>query len=136
MKASSTKTKAKTEIVEAANEAIQLLKDATSKATVAISDAALGASKLIASNALEATRLLASNASEAAKIVNIKGSDDHDILMKLETKVDILIISVDKMNNKDDDYVLKEDFTFWRNLLVSGMILTIFIGIITNFIKQ
>lgn len=44
--------------------------------------------------------------------------------------------SVKDLANKDSNYVSKEDFTFWRNLLVSGMLLTIFVGIITNYIRQ
>lgn len=36
----------------------------------------------------------------------------------------------------DDTYVKKDDFLFWRNILISGIILTIFLGIISQFIKQ
>ncbi len=38
------------------------------------------------------------------------------------------------INSKDEQYVLKEDFAFWRNLLVSGMLLTIVVAILTKLI--
>lgn len=36
---------------------------------------------------------------------------------------------------KDTQYVLKDDFNFWRNILVSGLLLTLAVGVISNFIK-
>lgn len=65
----------------------------------------------------------------------IIATGDHDLLIKLETKVDGLITSMKDLIAKDNNYVLKEDFTFWRNILVSGMLLSIFIGVILSFIK-
>lgn len=64
-------------INKAANEAVQVISDAAKIATAAIAEAALNA-----------TKLLATNAQEAAKVVNIKGADDHDLLIKLDTKVE------------------------------------------------
>lgn len=37
--------------------------------------------------------------------------------------------------DKDESFVKKEEFIFWRNLLVTGMIGTIFIGIVMSAIK-
>ena len=68
-----------TSIEKAANSAVAMLAEAAAKATQAISSAAL-----------DATKLLASQASEAAKITNGKGSDDHDMIVRLDTKMDDL----------------------------------------------
>lgn len=36
---------------------------------------------------------------------------------------------------RDDSYVKKDEFIFWRNLLVSGILLTIFIGVVSSLIR-
>ena len=64
-------------INNAASEAVKVISDAAGKATQAIADAALSA-----------TKLLATNAAEAAKITNVKGSDDHDLLVELKVKME------------------------------------------------
>lgn len=63
----------------AASEAVKIISDAASKATTAIADAALSASKL-----------LASNAAEAVKVSSVKDGNDHDLLQRLDQKVDSL----------------------------------------------
>lgn len=68
-----------TNLNKAASDAVQVISDAANKATTAIAEAALNA-----------TKLLATNAQEAAKVVNTKGADDHDLLIKLDTKVEAL----------------------------------------------
>lgn len=52
-------------------------------------------------------------------------------------KLDIAEIKevIKSFSNRDAQYVLKDDFTFWRNLLVGGLLVTIFIGIVMNLIK-
>lgn len=40
------------------------------------------------------------------------------------------------INSKDNNFVSKEDFFFWRNVLITGILLTIFLGIIANFLKK
>lgn len=60
---------------------------------------------------------------------------DHDLLIKLETKVDGLILSMKELSLKDNNYVLKDEFNFWRTLLVSGMLLSIFIGVLMSLLK-
>ena len=37
---------------------------------------------------------------------------------------------------KPETYVTKDDFAFWRNLLVSGLLLSIAIGVVMNLIKN
>lgn len=51
---------------------------------------------------------------------------------------DILEIkqSIKDMVDKDAQYVLKEDFMFWRNILVGTMIVTIFLSIVLKFIQK
>ena len=118
-------TSAKTDIERAASEAVKVIAEATATAA-----------KTIAMAAEAATRVVAANATEAAKVVATQNSGDHDLLQRVDTKVDGLKEAVDKLFSRDEDYVMKEDFNFWRNILVSGMILTIFIGIVTDFIKK
>ena len=52
-------------------------------------------------------------------------------------KVDIKEIkdSLKEITSRDDSYVLKEDFVFWRNLLVSGLLVSLLIGVILNLLK-
>ena len=40
------------------------------------------------------------------------------------------------LTTRDTLYVLKEDFFFWRNILVSGVLMTIFISVILKYINQ
>lgn len=40
-----------------------------------------------------------------------------------------------KIDNLDSRFADKEQFIFWRNILVSGIILSIFLGVINTFIK-
>lgn len=53
-----------------------------------IEQAAQSAIKVLADAANEATRAIATAAGEATKLVNITSSADHDLLIKLETKMD------------------------------------------------
>lgn len=40
--------------------------------------------------------------------------------------------SIKTLNDKDELYVLKEDFVFWRNLLITSMLGTIFISVLVK----
>lgn len=44
-------------------------------------------------------------------------------------------VAIKELTDKEDIYVLKEDFLFWRNLLVGGLFLTLAVGVLQNFIK-
>ena len=102
----------------------------------------------IGNAASEAVRVIAHAAEEAAKVVsaaaaaaattqtsNVKSSEDHDLLIEVKTKVDALIISVEKLTTRDDLYVLKDDFNLWRNILISGLLLTIAASILLKFFQ-
>lgn len=41
----------------------------------------------------------------------------------------------DFIRRADDSYARKEEFIFWRNLMISGIVGTIFLGIISQYIK-
>lgn len=101
----------------------------------AISEAASEAVKTISSAAAEARSVVATNAAEAARTLVLNNAGDHDLLQRVDQKVDALIVTVDKISEKDNLYVLKDEFIFWRNLIVGGLLLTIAVGVISNFLK-
>jgi len=53
-------------------------------------------------------------------------------------KLDVAEIktAVKALSDRDGLYVLRDDFTFWRNLLVGGLLVSIFIGVVMNLIKN
>jgi len=56
---------------------------------------------------------------------------------KVEDKMDKLGDKFDRfIQSADNKYADKENFIFWRNLLISGMIFSIFIGIISILIEK
>lgn len=105
------------------------------EAIKAISLAASEAVKTISAAAADARSVVSANAAEAAKIVTATTSGDHDLLVELRSEMRNLKVAVEKLSENDNSYVLKEDFAFWRNILVSGMLLSIFIGVVFNFLK-
>lgn len=40
------------------------------------------------------------------------------------------------ITDRDENFVKKDEFIFWRNLLVSGLIATIFVGVIVSLLKK
>ena len=54
----------------------------------------------------------------------------------IKTDVSEIKKSVKELAERDGLYVLKDDFSFWRNLLVGGILVSIFIGVVMNLIKQ
>jgi|ERR1035437_6353151 hypothetical protein len=117
-----TVTQIKSEIASASQDAVKL-----------IAQAAKDASTLIAASATEARNVVSVNAADAARVLATTNSGDHDLLQRVDTKVDALIITVDKISTRDNLYVLKEDFFFWRNIIVVGMLLTIFTSVVTRY---
>jgi len=82
----------------AASEAIKEIANAAGQATKLIADSAGDASKLIATSAgdavkvlanatNEASKVVANNAAEALKVSTATSSCDHDLLIRLETKM-------------------------------------------------
>jgi hypothetical protein len=61
----------------------------------------------------------------------------------LETKVDKIDVKQDALSDKMDKfmneirngYVRNEDFTFWRNILVSGLLLAIGAAVIAKYLN-
>ncbi len=53
-------------------------------------------------------------------------------------KLDVAEIkrAVKALSDRDSQYVTKDDFAFWRNLLVGGLLVSIFIGVVMNLIKN
>ena len=70
-------SKAKTDIETAASDAVKIIAQASSTAASAL-----------ASAASDATKTIANAAAEAVKVNNVKGNDDHDLLIELKTKMD------------------------------------------------
>lgn len=80
-------------------EAINIIAVAKEEALAIIATAAREAKQTVASDRTDATKLLASNAADAARVANVKGSDDHDLLTKLDTKLEILMADVKNLKN-------------------------------------
>ena len=100
----------------------------------AISSAASDAVKTISAAAAEAKNVVSVNAAEAAKILNVTNSGDHDLLQRVDTKVDLLIKTVDSLSSRDNLFVLKDEFNLWRNILIVSMLGTIFVAVLLKFL--
>ena len=93
--------------------------------------------------AIESAAVAAKTAAEAAVVLGKTAADTAPALARAKADADgasavlthgVAFIkaeigeikdAVKILAAKDGNYVLKEDFTFWRNLLVSGMLTTI-----------
>ena len=71
--------------------------------------------------------LVKKTAQETATALNIQYIQ-RDILDIKQAIKDLL--------TRDDKYALKEDFVFWRNLLVSGLLVSIAIIVISDFFQK
>jgi type IV secretory pathway component VirB8 len=80
----------------------------------------------LAKEALDASKLVKDTAERVATAMNI-AQIQKDIT---EIKESIRGWSEDK-----EKFVLKEEFVYWRNLLVSGILLTIAVGAIVSLLK-
>lgn len=127
-------------IAQATETAAKTLGNATDKATSIIASAALEASKLLASAALEASKLIASNAAEAVKVSNKQNGNDHDLLIRLETKMEGLKSDIrdlkDGTNNKIADHekrlgALESSKTRQNTLMSIGIgLLSLLVGLL------
>lgn len=112
------------------------LKIAAEAALKTLTDASNQAIKTIAEAASQASKVVSANAATAANVVNTAQSGDHDLLIKLETKVDGLREDIKDITARDDKFVLKEDYIVWRNLLIVGLLGSIAIGVLSRlFLK-
>lgn len=60
----------------------------------------------------------------------------HTDIGYIKTDIGEIKTTLKELSARDGLYVLKDDFTFWRNLLVSGLLLSIAIGVVMNLIKN
>lgn len=84
-------------------KAVNVIAAAVKEALAIIATAAREAAQLVASDVRDATKLLASNAADAAKVANVKGADDHDLLVELKTKMEGLIADIKEYKNDKAD---------------------------------
>ena len=57
-------------------------------------------------------------------------------MKQMHENIEVIKTDIHEIKAKlDDVYVKKEDFFFWRNILISGIILSLFIGVILNLLK-
>lgn len=73
----------------------------------------------------------------AAALIKKTAEDTAMALNVQYIQRDILEIkqSIKDMLSKDDNFVHKDEFVFWRNILVSGMLLTVALGVIVNAVR-
>jgi hypothetical protein len=81
-------TLAKTALASAAADASSVIANATANATATLSTATQQATITLANAAEAAARVVANVAAETAKTTTIQNAGDHDMLIKLETKMD------------------------------------------------
>lgn len=118
-------------INQAASVAANVVADAASQAKAVISQAAAGAMSTLTTAAAVQSRDI-----EFIKEGMNKLNDKFD-------KVDLKYVSVDvfkpyalAIDELEKNVVRKDDFVFWRNLLVSGMLLTIFLAALANIFNK
>lgn len=151
-------TKALIKIDTAADRATEKLAISAELASSAIAVAADKASSAIASALLDANKLVASQAASAAKVVDVAHGNDHDLIIKLDTKMDglsdqikklddnstrrINTLEVEKLNCKDSyATIYKKDVddrldaiearTWW----IIVFLITSLLGVVYNLIK-
>lgn len=127
-------------IADAAEKAANKIDAATERAASLLAGAADKATTALASAAKDANILLASNASEAAKITSKPAGEDHDLLIRLETKLENLRTDIkdlkDGTNDKIADHerrlgALESSKTKQNTLMSIGIgILTLLVGLL------
>lgn len=94
-------SQAKIEIAKAADDAVKLIASAAADNVKILANAASDATRLIANATMEAAKVVANTAAATAKVVDTKTSGDHDLLTKLDTKVDQIQADVTVLKNQD-----------------------------------
>ena len=83
----------------------------TASARVNIENEASEAVRVVANAAAEATKVIASAAAEAVKVNNAKSVDDHDLLIKISTLIDVMQKDITEIKSgtasKIDDHELR-----------------------------
>ena len=88
------------------------LENAAADAVKVISEAAKNATAAIAQAAESAAKVVANNAEVQAKIAAIPtpaSMDDHNLLMRLDQKVDNIQTTVNKLTDRDVNYITKDE---------------------------
>jgi hypothetical protein len=119
-----------------------------------ISTAAQEAVRTISAAAAEAKAVVNVNAADAARVLATTNSGDHDLLQRVDTKVDALIITVDKISLRDNLFVTQTEHnevikvttdhetririieTNVTRIVTWGTALVIFVGILEFLIRQ
>ena len=58
-------------------------------------------------------------------------------IKQLHENVETIKVDIHEIKAKlDDVYVRKEDFFFWRNILISGILVSLAVGVMLNLIKK
>jgi nicotinic acid phosphoribosyltransferase len=85
--------------MENLSKAKQEIAIASADAVKAIAVAAEAAGKVISTAAHEASQVVVNNATQTAKQLTVRGSDDHDRLVVLDTKMDGLSDQIKELKN-------------------------------------
>lgn len=80
-----------------------------------------------AENASVAARLVKETADATATALNIQYIQKDITEIKMDIKA---------LTDRDGSYVLKEEFAFWRNILVGGLLLSIAAGVLMNVFQK
>lgn len=89
------------------------IQNAASDAVRAISDAAAKATSVIAQAAETAAKVVSNNAEVQAKVIalpTLQETNDHNLLIKLDTKVDNIQQDLTSLKNQHNGYVIKPEF--------------------------
>jgi len=98
--------------------------------------AANEALKVISSAAAEAAKVIANASAEALKVSQLQNTKDHDLLVEMKTKMERISQDISDMSKRDGNFVMKDDFVFWRNILVGSMLTTVFVSVLINVISK
>ncbi len=82
-----------------AAEAVNVITQAANAATKSIANAAESAAKLIANNAESAAKVVANAEAAALRVANVKGPDDHDLLIRIETRMEGLKADIKELKD-------------------------------------
>lgn len=108
----------------------------------AISTAADDAVKTISQAAAAAKSVVSANAADAAKVLSVANSGDHDLLQRVDQKVDGLVTDVKTLNDgvttkiADHETRIRLLETGLTKVMTFGSALIILVGIVEFFISK
>jgi len=73
--------------------------------------------------------------SNDANMAELKGQINlvKQAVENLDGKIDIIIT---QLNNIEDRYAKKDEFQFWRNVLIGGILISIFLGVVSLMLDR